>query len=72
MNPLPVLWARSRWWFVREVGKLLVSGIGRVEVRFFVSFLGRGDAYWLAGPVASFLVRWYCLHHFLPNGAIRC
>lgn len=31
-NPLPVMFRSSRWWLIRSVGELLISGAHRVEV----------------------------------------
>lgn len=31
-NPLPILFKSSRWWLLRSVGELLISGAHHVEV----------------------------------------
>ena len=33
VNPLPIMFKASRWWLVKNVSKLLTSGMHRVEVR---------------------------------------
>ena len=33
INPLPVMSRESRWWFIRRVARVLLSGFDRVEVR---------------------------------------
>jgi hypothetical protein len=33
INPLPVMSRASRWWFLRKVARVLLSGFDRVEVR---------------------------------------
>lgn len=35
-NPLPVLYRESRWWLLKNVAKLFVSGMQRVEVLMLV------------------------------------
>jgi hypothetical protein len=32
LNPLSVLFKPSRWWLVKSIGKLLISGLYHVEV----------------------------------------
>ena len=32
VNPLPLLFKSSRWWLLRSVGELLISGAHRIEV----------------------------------------
>lgn len=31
-NPMPTMFKPSRWWLIKNVGKLLTSGMHRVEV----------------------------------------
>jgi hypothetical protein len=33
LNPFPVMSKPSRWWLIKNVSRLLVSGTRRVEVR---------------------------------------
>jgi hypothetical protein len=33
INPFPVMSRESRWWFLRKVARVLLSGLDRVEVR---------------------------------------
>lgn len=32
LNPIPVLFKPSRWWLIRSVGELFISGLHKVEV----------------------------------------
>ena len=33
VNPIPILFRSSRWWLLKSVGDLLISGFHQVEVR---------------------------------------
>jgi len=54
-DPLPLLFRSSRLWFLRTIGKLLVSGIRTVEV-CCISLLGdliRTDTSFLSSPISG-------------------
>lgn len=60
LHPIPVLYKSSRWWLVRSVGKLLVSGVHPVE---FIDFW-MGDQFCSLGFTLSNLYFTSCAYAY--------
>jgi hypothetical protein len=67
MNPLPMWRRSSRWWFLKSVGRLLTSGMTRVEVRTALyDRLSCSSALTFSRPVVHRFLALVCTAPVLP------
>ncbi|KAF9513819.1 hypothetical protein BS47DRAFT_1295824 [Hydnum rufescens UP504] len=74
LAPLPIYTRPSRWWLVRKVGKLLVSGTSRVEAIIFSADFWMGDQLCSLTFSLSTLWTFGCAYqnHWLADTYTKC